>query len=330
MILDSLVLTNLLLLGVASVAGLYGGFQALRVVRHWNPESSSSRQLALEKKTYLVTSVVRLVLFAEIVGAALFIFTASGLAEKLQGAMCAYGALNSNDYGFAALGVKSVGLFAFGYWLSLDSLDRSVRGHPFVVTKYRAFLLMLPLVLLDLGVTAAYFVGIDPQVVTSCCSTSFSAAAGFDSSFRGVLEPLYVFAAFLGLVAATQVLRLRGTGRGAYAFSAAALGAFFAGAASLTVFVAPHVYEVIHFCPFDLLLPEHGYVGYPMYLALFAGGVYGVVPAALQPFHGAAGEELYEIQSRAALRSSAALLLLAAASVFYVASYFLERGVLIV
>jgi hypothetical protein len=67
----------------------------------------------------------------------------------------------------------------------------------------------------------------------------------------------------------------RRTGSGAYSLLAVCFGAV--TSASLISWIAPSYYELpTHHCPLCLLAPDHGYVGYPLYLLLAAGVVAGV------------------------------------------------------
>ena len=80
-------------------------------------------------------------------------------------------------------------------------------------------------------------------------------------------------AAGLGCVA-------RGRSPAAYAVLAPALGGL--SLAAVVSWIAPSYYQLpTHHCPFCLLAPEHGYVGYPVYallsLAVVAGGGSGLV-----------------------------------------------------
>jgi ABC-type transport system involved in cytochrome c biogenesis permease component len=74
----------LLLLLLAAVLGL-------KILFRWDITSSSEEQLDLEKKTYLVSTLVQYGLLFEVVSVFLFIYTADDLHNLLVGAMCATG-----------------------------------------------------------------------------------------------------------------------------------------------------------------------------------------------------------------------------------------------
>lgn len=325
MILDSLVLANLGLTGVVTLVALYAGYHALDTARRWNPGSASEEQLALEKRTALVTAAARLVLVGAVVGAALFLVTANSLATRITGAMCAYGALAASPYGFPALLLKAGPLFAYGSWLALDRTDAATKGQPHLVTKYRLFTALVPLLIADAAVTAAYFLGLDPQVVVSCCSSTLSSASGFGQVYAEIVHPLLIFLLFLALLAALPVLRRRDR---PVAFSGAALAAFATGLGTLVLLVAPHVYDAPHYCPFDLLLPQHGYVGYPLLAALFGGGVHGAAPGVIHVLT-RGDPDAAPHQARYGRRATLLLGLFGIGAAVVVLNYYLARGTLI-
>jgi hypothetical protein len=69
-------------------------------------------------------------------------------------------------------------------------------------------------------------------------------------------------------------------------FFAAMSGLFFLTALSgIVSFVSIYVYELpSHHCPFCLLHREYNFVGYPLYISLFAGAISGLSAGILEPF----------------------------------------------
>lgn len=96
----------------------------------------------------------------------------------------------------------------------------------------------------------------------------------------------------LGLAWGAALLVLLGSGlslirrgRGGYLFAAAALAAFPVSLAASISFLSLYFYELpTHHCPFCVLQGEHGYVGYPLFLALLTGVAAGVGVGVLMPF----------------------------------------------
>ena len=81
---------------------------------------------------------------------------------------------------------------------------------------------------------------------------------------------------------------------------------------SIFSFISLYVYELpTHHCPFCILQREYGYIGYPLYLALFGSGITGMGTGILMPFRGIASlaEAVPSIQKRLVLASLVLLFL---------------------
>src|SRR5512147_2844595 len=123
--------------GITLLLLTYAAGLGVKILKNWDIESSSEGQLALERKTYLVSTLVRYGLFFEIVSAFLFIYTADDLHNLLVGAMCATGSLNANSFGFPALYAKIMVFFISAAWIAIDSLDNRAEDYPLTKRKYR-------------------------------------------------------------------------------------------------------------------------------------------------------------------------------------------------
>ena len=112
----ALTLASLTQAGLLLVAA---GF-ALRILRHWDLNSGSERQLDLERRTYLVATLVAWVFGANLLSLLLFVYNAEQLSTQFVGAMCATGVLNANAWGWPALYLKMALFFAGATWLLLN------------------------------------------------------------------------------------------------------------------------------------------------------------------------------------------------------------------
>ncbi|MBE0617272.1 MAG: hypothetical protein IH608_05025, partial [Proteobacteria bacterium] len=153
---------------------LVASWVAAGILRHWDFASSSELQLRLERRTYLVSTLLNYALGFQVASLFLFIYTVDDIHGLLVGAMCATGSLNANPAGWAALGLKVALLFAGGGWIALNVLDQRAEDYPLVRLKYCLLLLLTPLAALDLALQLGYFLGIHPDVITSCCGSLFS------------------------------------------------------------------------------------------------------------------------------------------------------------
>ncbi len=234
---------------------------AARVLASWDLASGSERQLRMERRTYLVSTILSFVFASQLVALLLFIFNADRMSVLFVGAMCAVGTLNVNAWGFPAL-LAQIGLFFLAStWLILNRVDNQAPDYPLVRVKYAMLLAIAPVAALALGLQLAYFLGLKADVITSCCG----------SLFGGGTETL------------GGDLALRG--RGGLLLAAASATAFLAALAGIVSFISLYAYEhPHHHCPFCLLKPEYDFQGYALYAPLFLGTAAGLGAGILQPF----------------------------------------------
>ncbi|MEY2631850.1 MAG: hypothetical protein RIR00_504 [Pseudomonadota bacterium] len=250
----------------------------IELLRHWDLSSGSSRQLRLERRTYLYSTLTGFVLAAQGLALLLFVFTADRLALRFVGAMCAVGTLNVNPWGFPALGSQVAVFFAASLWLILNHLDNQARQYPLIRLKYGLLLGLLPLLVLNLVLQWRFFSGLKAQVITSCCGSLFSGEARTLAAELSALPPqpaMLLSALGLGLVLLLAAWHRRDGGRAsACATALAGALAFAAGLLAVLSYLSLYLYEhPHHHCPFCLLKPEYHYQGYALYLPLFVASV---------------------------------------------------------
>jgi hypothetical protein len=291
-------------MGGALLAG--AAAQGVAVLRGWDLSSGSERQLALERRTYLVSTLLGFALAFELASLFLLVFTADAMAPLFTGAMCEAGSLRAGDHGYTVLLLKLGNAVLAGLWLILNHADQAGWDYPLIRVKYAALLLLAPPALAEVGLQAAYFAGLSPEVITSCCGSLFGEGGrGFGSDLASLppRQAGVALAATLALALGT-LLRFRLAGRGAVAAGLLSAAALPVGLAAVVSFVSPYVYELpTHHCPFCLLQREYGYLGYPLYGSLLLGAVAGAGVALLHPFRGVASlaASLPGLQRRLAL-----------------------------
>ena len=303
-------------LNLASLADLAAlllaaGF-GLRILRHWDIASGSERQLRLERQTYLVSTLLGVVLAAELVSLFLFVHTADRLSAMFVGAMCAVGTLNASVYGFPALGLKIACFFAAAVWLIMSAVDNRGWDYPMIRAKYAALLSLLPLFAATAAVQAAFFADLKADVLVSCCSKLFTAGGSGVSADMAALPPLETLGALGTALAVTAAVAwpARRSPAWAVVYAAACAALFAVAVAAVVSAVSPYVYEhPHHHCPFCLLKAEYGYIGYALYLPLFGGVALGLGGAPIQAFRGRASlADVVPAASRGLVGASLALL----------------------
>lgn len=303
MIFQTPILALLLVSALASAVALWSGWFAVRVLRHWNLASGAREQLRLERATELVSTLFRFVMLAELGGLVLFVFNADHMAKLFVGAMCAVGTLSANEWGFPALYLKIAVFFAAAVWLMLDGADRLGRDYPLTRIKYGAILAIAPLVVASAAVQLTYFLNLETDVITSCCSKLFTAAnEGIAADMTGMDPGLALeLLAVAGLVVALTGGASLWLGRGYRAFALAGGAFFFVALAAIVSVISLYIYDhPNHHCPFCILKPEYGYVGYALYLPLFAATALSLGAGVIRPFTqiGSLSDEIPELLRR--------------------------------
>jgi hypothetical protein len=255
------------------------GMFALHLLRHWNPASGSERQIALERRTYLVSTLVGLSLLMSLPALALFVHNADAMAPFFTGAMCAVGSLKVNAWGMPALLTMLAGFFLAAAWLVLNHLDSRGWDTPLIRGKYRLLLVLAPLAVTQAGLLWLYYLNLNPEVITSCCGSLFGPAASGVAAEMASLPLATAMPWFFGGLLLTLVVGALFLARGRFGrlFGLLAALHFPLALAAIVAFIAPYIYEQPnHHCPFCLLQAEHGYAGWVLYLPLFLGTAAGI------------------------------------------------------
>jgi len=278
----------LLLASLVSLAMLLAASPfALELVRHWDIHSGSERQLALERRTYLFSTLLGFVFATQLVTLLLFVFNADKMAVMFVGAMCAVGTLNVNPFGFPALIAQIVVFFLAAAWLVVNHADNRAEDYPLVRVKYLLLLAMLPFLLGAFALQLEYFLNLKANVITSCCGSLFSEdkqSLTGDAAAMAPKQAMVLFYGALALAVGSAVVYARKR-RGGYLVALFSAVGFVAALAGILSFVSLYIYEhPHHHCPFCILKPEYDYQGYWLYLPLFAATAAGLGVGALQPF----------------------------------------------
>ena len=273
---------------IVLVMMLHASGIGVRILLRWDFSSSSEGQLALERKTYLVSTLIHYALGFEIISGLLFIYTVDDIHPLFVGAMCATGSLNANNIGWQALYIKIAIFFAASLWIVLNRLDQSATDYPMIRPKYAALLFLTYLVGLDVYDQYAYFLGLSPSVITSCCGSLFSTTGTRLASSLSSLPAHPMMGALYGIggvFIATGVWSLKSKSAFPRAlFSLAGAAFFFVGIAAIISYISLYIYEMpTHHCPFDILQKNYGFIGYPIYISLFGAVLFSLFPGAFLP-----------------------------------------------
>ncbi|MDD1616357.1 MAG: hypothetical protein CG439_1489 [Methylococcaceae bacterium NSP1-2] len=287
MILHPTVIANLLAAYIASFMLVYAAFYGTQILKHWNIASGEELQLILERKTYLISTLLSYVFGLQLLSLFLFIFTADSLRTLFVGAMCAAGTLNVNSFGYPTLVLKIVNFIFAGLWLVLNHADNQGYDYPLIKKKYLLLVIIAPFIVVETLLESAYFLGMEADVITSCCGSLFSSEkkSGLGSEIASLpaIPMLWTF----------YVAMLITLSNGVYFYCKAKLGYLYA-LLSLLMFVIAlfaivsvisiYIYELpTHHCPFCIIMEEYSYIGYLLYVLLFGAVVTGCGVGILLP-----------------------------------------------
>jgi uncharacterized integral membrane protein len=273
---------------IVSSMVLYAASFGLKILRHWDLCSGSELQLNLERKTYLISTVMSFAFCFQLFSLFLFIFTADRLSSLFVGAMCAAGALNINGYGYPALLFKIANFIFGGVWLIVNYTDNKAIDYPLIKKKYFFLLLIAPFMIAEMVLQGNYFLHLDAHVITSCCGSLFSpegkgVAAAFATLPTMPMKTVFYVAMLFTWISGLSFYR-RGKPATGFVFALMSVITLFVSVAALISFISLYFYQLpTHHCPFCVLQKEYGYVGYPLYLALLGGVVGGAAVGVLMP-----------------------------------------------
>ncbi|MDD2853330.1 MAG: hypothetical protein PHY09_15705 [Desulfuromonadaceae bacterium] len=279
----ALFITSLLI----SLMTIYAACHGIQILRRWDIASGSELQLILERRTYLISTIVTYFLAFQLVSLFLFIQTADSICHLFVGAMCAVGTLTVNSFGYPTLLLKVLTFIIAGLWLILNYADNRGYDYPLIRAKYLLLLILAPFVLAETVVQCFYFFGLTPDIITSCCGTLYSQSArGIASEILALpVIPAKILFSVSMLATCAAGMRLFLNGKGVYRLAALSGITFVVSIISMISFISLYIYEMpSHHCPFCIVQKEYGYVGYPLYLLLLSGTVLGLGVGLLQPF----------------------------------------------
>ncbi len=297
----SLLVSSLLTLVMTFAAAGFG----VRILRHWDLASGSERQLQLERRTYLVSTIVSYTLGLQLISIFLFLHTVDDLSSLFVGAMCAVGSLSVGSFGYPTLLLKIATFLLAALWLILNHADSRGYDYPLIRWKQWLLLLLAPVILAEFISQAVYFLALHPDIITSCCGSLFSVKDRTMATEVANAPPLPMLALFYttaGLTIAAG-LRFRRRGRGAYLFALLSAVQLAVAIASVVSVISLYIYQMpSHHCPFCILQKEYLFIGYPIYLTIMTTAVCGIGVGMLHRFRRAEslGEELPRIQRRLA------------------------------
>lgn len=252
---------------------------AFQTLIKWAPESAVREQVLLERKAETARLSVKfgftVFLLSSVI---LFIGITNVLPAIVPGAMCGTGVLQATDgLGGHALIYRFLAFLIMMLWLTFEKLNLSRPDVPLTKYNSRVLLLVLPFFLLAVITTFRGIVRIDTHRPVDCCAIVYDQFANLAAARQsaGIPETFWIWAFWiltvLLLVCAVWFFKSQPGGGKTAAGCLALVTVFWVPVAALTLVrvYAAYFYQVLHHhCPWCLFLPEHKFVGVPLFGAL--------------------------------------------------------------
>ena len=292
---------------------------SLKFLLKWDFERYTPYQFALERQTYLVTTILLFVFSMKFILIVYFIFSIDALSLLVPGAMCAAGVITVNEYGSSLLVLKLVLLFFLTLWFYVHYYDSRTKNYLWFKQKFWLFSFIFLLFTLELWLDFTYFSQIDTHLPVSCCSTLFGQLEGanplpFGLSISMLLILFYLLYILMILTIKTVYPLL---------FMVASIVFVYIAYYAVVYFFGSYIYQLpTHKCPFCMLQPEYYYIGYLLWGTLFLGTYIGLCNALTALLMGK-----NHVRSQVIAIYLLSLFILLCTS--YVAVYYFKNGVLL-
>ncbi len=251
--------TLLLILLLIAVVG------AVTILKRWDFNATSNQQYRLEKRSYLISLIISVVMFFKILLLPYFTYTIDSLSNIVPGAMCAAGVITANAYGNPLLLLKIFILFLMGLWLIINHLDIKAKSYPYTRKKFWFFIMIFMLIVGEYLLEITYFTHISLKKPVACCSVIFGLSGNNTIPFH--LDTMMLVGIFYLMVLLNFLFIWQ---KKPYALALSNLLFLFVSYYAIIHFFGPYIYELpTHICPFCMLQSHYYYSGYLLWGLLF-------------------------------------------------------------
>ena len=252
---------------------------AFQIVIKWVPQSAEREQIQLERRAETARLSAKFSITVFFLSTALLIIGITHvLPEIVPGAMCGTGVLQATD-GLAgrALMVRFFVFFIMTLWLTYEKLNLSRPDAPLTTYNARVVLLVMPFFLLAAITTFRGILRIDSHQPVDCCALVYDQFGSLAAArqIAGIPNTFWIWAFWmltaLMLLCAVWFLKTNRTHGEKATGSLAVISVIWVPIAAITLVrvYAAYFYQVLHHhCPWCLFLPEHKFVGVPLFGAL--------------------------------------------------------------
>jgi len=252
---------------------------AVQVVLFWSPASTAAGQIRLEVKTESAFMLVPWAAGIYVMASLMLIgLVTNVLPHMVPGAMCGTGVMQATGgSGIRAMGFRLLVVVLLFFWVVLERLNHDRPDVPITALNARLLLISVPIIAIAALDTFRMFRDLDVQTPVDCCAAVYDlvdASGGLRAA--GAIPDVwwlrgYCLLSPLLLAAGWRVWRRKNSPGSTCFFLMAGLAPAWVLAAykSLIKILAAYYYGVLHHhCPWCLFLPEHRFIGFPLFAAL--------------------------------------------------------------
>jgi hypothetical protein len=247
-------------------------YHSIFILINYKKVSSSAKQYLLEKKSYLVITIITVSLIVKTLLLPFFIYSLNQLSEIIPGAMCGAGVISSNSYGEPLIALKILIILITLLWLKLNLEDLKSRNFKYFKRKLLFFLLLYILILIEIILEIFFFTNLSTLHPVLCCSSIYDTKEITSLPFNlSISSIIIIFYTLYFLIISSAILKKR------FTLALLSLGFIYISYFSIVYFFSTYIYELpSHKCPYCLLQPEYYYIGYFIYSSLLIATYYAL------------------------------------------------------
>jgi hypothetical protein len=244
---------------------------SINILYLYKRNATSSLQYELEKKSFLITSIIKLSLYIFIFLFVLFALSIDALAQIITGAMCGAGVVGFGEYGELLIALKFITIIFSMLWITVDKKDQRGKGFPYFSKKLYFFLFIYLSLLISYIVEVNFFLSLSTQEPVLCCSSLYS--LGTNSFLFGMNIETIIVLFYLNYLA---VLLSAFFQKKVFLALFSSLFFYFSYI-SIVYFFSTYIYELpTHMCPYCILGKEYYYLGYFIYGVFVVANYYAL------------------------------------------------------
>ena len=240
-------------------------FNTLYILHHYEKDATSELQYKLEKKSYLVTTIIYISFIIKVILLPYFTFTIDELSNIITGAMCGAGVIGANSYGEPLMVLKIFIIIMMMLWLTLNRYDLESKNFQYFKQKMLFFIFIFVLLGVEIVLEYLFFTNLTTQDPVSCCSTLYSSSQDINPLPFNISIPTLIGSFYLVYISILLVSYFQKK----YLLFIASLIYTYLAYLSIVYFFSTYIYELpSHKCPYCLLQSEYYFIGYIIYSSI--------------------------------------------------------------